>query len=41
LFFATKIDTLKEALFYVEEKNNGDYSIIIMLQGSLTVPGIK
>jgi len=41
LLFATKIDTLKEALSYVEEKYNGDYSAIIMPQGSLTVPVIR
>jgi nickel-dependent lactate racemase len=39
--FARKMDTIQEALSYVEEKYNDEYDAIIMPQGSLTVPYIK
>jgi lactate racemase len=41
LLFATKMNSLKEALSYVEEKYHGDFSAIIMPEGGLTVPVIQ
>lgn len=39
--FAKKMASLQDALNYVEKKYDGNYSAIIMPQGSLTVPLIK
>ena len=36
--FLKKLDSLEEAVNYLEEKYNGDYTTYIMPQGSLTVP---
>jgi nickel-dependent lactate racemase len=36
--FAKKINTIQEAVDYLEEKYQGDYCTYIMPQGSLTVP---
>ncbi|MCK8826935.1 nickel-dependent lactate racemase [Natroniella acetigena] len=36
--FAKKVDSIDEALAYVEEKHGADYQTIIMPQGGLTVP---
>jgi len=39
--FAKKMDSIQEAVDYLAEKNQGDYSVYLMPQGSLTVPVIK
>lgn len=39
--FAKKMETIQEAVDYLAEKYNGDYSAYIMPQGSLTVPVVK
>lgn len=39
--FAKKMDTIQEAVDYLEAKYQGDYSAYIMPQGSLTVPVVK
>jgi nickel-dependent lactate racemase len=36
--FAKKMDTIQEAVYYLEAKYEGNYSAYIMPQGSLTVP---
>lgn len=39
--FAKKLNTLQEAVSYLEEKHGGDYSAYLMPQGSLTVPVVE
>lgn len=39
--FIKKMAGLQDAVDYVEDKYNGDYSCIILPQGSLTVPKVK
>lgn len=39
--FAKKMETIQEAVDYLEEKYEQDYSAYIMPQGSLTVPVVK
>jgi len=39
--FIKKMDSVQDAVDYVEEKYNGDYSSIILPQGSLTVPVVS
>jgi nickel-dependent lactate racemase len=39
--FLKKMDTLQDAVDYVEKKYNGDYSSVILPQGSLTVPVVS
>lgn len=39
--FAKKMETIQEAVNYLETKYQGDYSVYIMPQGSLTVPVVK
>lgn len=39
--FAKKMETIQQAVDYLEDKYQGDYSAYIMPQGSLTVPVVK
>jgi nickel-dependent lactate racemase len=39
--FAKKIDSIEDALSYVDEKYNGNYTSIVMPQGGLTLPSIN
>ena len=39
--FARKMDSIQEAVDYLEEKHGADYSAYVLPQGSLTVPLVK